>query len=63
MEEAWGGGPTWRRVCGGWPMWQPVGVVDPLGRGCGAGGPTWKMTWGDGPTWRLVGVVRSMRKI
>jgi hypothetical protein len=47
---------------GGWSMWQPVGVVRPLGRGCGASWPMWKTVWGGGPTWRSVGVVESMRK-
>jgi hypothetical protein len=31
----------------GWP----VGVVGPLGRGCGASRPTWKTVWGGEPTW------------
>jgi hypothetical protein len=30
-------------------LWRPVGVVGPLGRGCGAGGPTWKMCGVVGP--------------
>jgi hypothetical protein len=34
-------------------MWWPVGVVGPLGRGCGAGEPTWKTVWGGGPIWWL----------
>jgi hypothetical protein len=34
-------------------MLQPIVVVGPLGRWCGAGGPTWKMAWGGGRTWWL----------
>jgi hypothetical protein len=42
----------WWRGKGGRPMWPPVGVVGPLGTGCGAGGPMWRRGRVGRPTWR-----------